>query len=140
MITRERLERTAYGRSLIAFLGKQRLLNVNFKGDSDDPSPSPTTPAKGGLNNADVVASQIEGQEDRHHLVLDIDHPAWLIPSTTPGHYHLYVEVPGGISNDDYGFLLGALVKAGVVQPGYAGASMARGFTCVRLPWIEKEK
>ena len=63
--------------------------------------------------------------------------PAWLIPSSTPGHSHLYVDV--SIREDAYFQLLDALANAGVIQRGYADASKRRGGTALRLPWIKKE-
>lgn len=74
----------------------------------------------------------------RHVLLIDIDHPAYLIPSTTPGHSHLYVDVPGGISDEDYWLLIECLSDAGVIEEGYFKASEARGFTAARLPWVKK--
>lgn len=71
-----------------------------------------------------------------HKPVLDIDFPAELLPSTTVGHYHLYLdkEVPW----DDYVDLLNALAKCGIIEQGYANASIDRGHTAVRLPWVRK--
>lgn len=74
-----------------------------------------------------------------HALVIDIDHPSWLVASSTPGHFHLYVDVPGGIPWAQYHKLLTALADAGVVEQGYAGASIRRGHSDVRLPWVKKE-
>lgn len=62
--------------------------------------------------------------------------PAFVIASTTPGHGHLYVDK--AMTWSTYQDLLGALVNAGVLEPGYVGASEARGWTCVRLPWVRK--
>lgn len=79
------------------------------------------------------------GTEDEsiHRPILDIDFPAALIPSTTPGHFHLYLDKPMGWSK--YSALLGALATAGIVEQGYAGASLEREYTSVRLPWVKKE-
>ena len=73
-----------------------------------------------------------------HKVVLDIDFPAKLIPSSTPGHFHLYVDCP--IPKDKYIAMVNAMAAAGLVQEGYAGAAERRGYTGVRLPWIKKEK
>lgn len=96
------------------------------------------------ISNANIVTSEVRTSElqpmgGRHQLVIDIDHPSWLVRSSTEGHYHLYVEVPGGIGWSDYQALLGALAGAGVIEQGYAHAAVARGFSAVRLPWIKKE-
>lgn len=93
------------------------------------------------IDEADVVASTHGGRINPHHaLLLDIDHPAWLVRSTTEGHFHLYVDIPGGIPHSAYMALLDALADAGVVERGYADASRVRGFSSLRLPWVKKEK
>lgn len=72
-----------------------------------------------------------------HRPVLDIDFEASLVPSSTPGHYHLYLD---GIelSWRQYRRLLKALAKAGVIQRGYYCWSVRRGQSTVRLPWVKK--
>lgn len=72
-----------------------------------------------------------------HIVVLDIDHQAHLVDSSTPGHSHLYVEIPP-VSWTDYVAFLEAAAKIGLVEPGYVEASKRRGHTDVRLPWIKK--
>lgn len=75
---------------------------------------------------------------DVHQIVVDIDHMAYLVESTTPGHHHLYIELPTPLSSEAYFEWLDACVKIGLVEPGYVSAFKARGFTCVRLPWVQK--
>jgi hypothetical protein len=94
-------------------------------------------------NDAHVVTSLVTGADpvevpDMHKLVLDIDLPAKLLPSSTEGHFHLFIdkEIPKG----PYFDLLRALHAAGIIEDGYLGASEQRGFTSVRLPWIKKPK
>lgn len=72
-----------------------------------------------------------------HYPVLDIDLPCELVPSSTPGHFHLYIDHP--VSDGAYWDLIAAMVACGIVQPGYLGASRARGYTAARLPWVRKE-
>lgn len=72
-----------------------------------------------------------------HAVVLDLDVPAYLIPSSTPGHSHLYIDVE--IEEELYFKLLDVLAEARVVEAGYVGASKRRGSTCLRLPWVKKE-
>jgi hypothetical protein len=88
------------------------------------------------LDKADVASSL--RPDGRHAVVLDIDHPAWLVRSTTPGHYHLYIDVPEGIPNNQYMDLLNTLAACGVIEVGYANASRQRGHSDVRLPWVKK--
>lgn len=87
----------------------------------------------------DPAAPESDPFEIRHQVVLDIDHPAQLVESSTPGHSHLYIQVPGGIPTGHYFKLLEALFDAGVIEKGYLAASSKRGFSCVRLPWVSKE-
>lgn len=77
--------------------------------------------------------------ERLHQVVLDIDIPAELVPSSTPGHAHLYIDVPGGVQEETYFRLLDALADAGVIERNYAEVSKKRGHTDLRLPWVQKE-
>lgn len=74
---------------------------------------------------------------ETHRPVLDIDVPAWLTPSSTPGHTHLVIDVP--MTWDAYRKLLAVLVEVGILEDGYVGASEARGYTSARLPWVRKD-
>jgi len=92
------------------------------------------------LLDANVVSSIDPGTHPgslaKHRPVLDLDVPAFLVPSSTPGHSHLYLDV----EMDDAIFwrLLEVLADAGVLEPGYVRACQSRGYTSVRLPWIKK--
>lgn len=143
MITRDRLEKSVYGRGLLMLISQLTHYEVTDWGNDDSGTKGENRPGDrrkvlSGMNNANVAASTRD--DGNHALLLDIDHPAWLVPSTTPEHYHLYVNVPGGIEPEKYSALLTALADAGVIEWGYASASIARGWTSVRLPWIQKEK
>jgi hypothetical protein len=92
-------------------------------------------------DEADVITSELvdlSGKAEWHAPVLDIDFPAMLIPSTTPGHYHLYLEK--AVPHRQYMKLLKALGSAGIIEPGYAAVSRKRGHTAVRLPWVQKRR
>lgn len=88
------------------------------------------------IGEANVSTSIREDADDCHALLLDLDLPAWLVPSSTEGHSHLYVDAK--IPTPKYFDLLDALAAAGVIQQGYANASKHRGGTALRLPWIKK--
>lgn len=97
------------------------------------------------IEHATVVTSEVEGRSpqgdtgplaDLHRPVLDIDFPAELVPSSTPGHFHLYLD--RFMSWERYEKLLTALAEAGVIEQGYADAAIRRGYSAVRLPWIKK--
>lgn len=105
------------------------------------------------LSEANVVCSDIDGTVTHHQCqihncplniaavhkpVLDIDVPVMLIPSSTEGHSHLYIDK--SVSWDAYCKLLDALVECGIVERGYVQAAKNRGFTSVRLPWVKKKQ
>jgi len=106
-----------------------------------------------GVARADVVTSLIQeefwpktrkdGTIDPEHLatalhapVIDLDVPVTYVPSTTEGHGHLYLDTP--MTGDQLWALLAVMVSIGLVEPGYLRASIDRGFTSVRLPWVKK--
>lgn len=88
-------------------------------------------------SEANVVTSAIAGEPGYHTLMLDLDVPARLVPSSTPGHSHLYVDVR--MSTRNLNKVLDALADAGVVERNYAKASRVRGYTALRLPWVTKK-
>lgn len=73
-----------------------------------------------------------------HAPVLDIDFAAQLIESSTPGHYHLYLDK--AMSWKKYKRVLRALAKAGVIEKGYAKASIRLGYSAVRKPGQKKPR
>lgn len=86
------------------------------------------------LGEANTVGSvRPNGQ---HAVLLDLDVPAWLIPSSTEGHGHLYADV--SCSWRDYRRFLKAAAKVGLIEDGYASASIRRGHSALRLPWVRK--
>ena len=88
------------------------------------------------IADANVCTSVRLDTEDRHAVLLDLDVPAALVPSSTPGHSHLYVDV--SVPTETYFRLLDVLAEAGVIETGYANVSKHRGGTSLRLPWIKK--
>jgi hypothetical protein len=105
---------------------------LDFSGYNEAPAETTTD-----VDQAQVISSEIVGSMGHHLVVLDIDVPAKLLPSSTPNHWHLYIEKP--VTWFQYVNLLRALEDAGIVEPGYVSASIERGNTRVRLPWIKKE-
>lgn len=84
---------------------------------------------------ADVVTSATKDGR-AHRPFLDIDFRAELIPSTTPGHFHLYLDKE--MSWPKYRRLLNVLAEVGILERGYVNASIDREYTSVRLPWVKK--
>lgn len=87
---------------------------------------------------ANLITSQHRDDANMHRVVLDIDHDAALIPSSTPGHFHLLIDV--NMPWDKYSKLLDALAEAGVIEDGYAGASKAKKYSAIRTPWTVKDQ
>lgn len=115
--------------------------NVDFSSDysGTDERTETTNP-----DHAQVISSEIRHSMGpftwggQHFVLLDLDVPAHLYPSTTPGHSHLYIEVP--ITWQQYEPLLNMLADLGVLEPGFVKVSKKRKATMLRLPWIKKEK
>jgi hypothetical protein len=87
------------------------------------------------ISEATVITSR-GADSEQHKVIIDLDLPASLVPSTTPGHFHLYVDHE--LDWEVYSQLLEALAIAGLVEQGYVDASLARGHTAARLPWVKK--
>lgn len=85
----------------------------------------------------DAAGLGVKGAYTAPNLVtLTLTARVFVVPSTTPGHGHLYVD--HHMMWETYQKMLNQLVDVGVLEPGYVGASEARGWTCVRLPWVRK--
>ena len=104
--------------------------------NESDTMPSPEDRTACTAGEANLVGSLCE--DGLHRPVLDIDIPAALVPSSTPGHHHLYLNV--GMSFETYLKLVQVLVEAGVVSKFYAVACQIRGQSFCRVPWVKKEK
>lgn len=88
------------------------------------------------LADANVFSSPRTDAPGHHAVLLDLDVPAWLIESSTPGHSHLYADVR--CTWDDYLTFLKAAAAIGLIEPGYAQVVEQRGYSSVRLPWVKK--
>lgn len=123
------------GQVLRKFASKEEEEKSSSQGDDYD-SQAPEHPEVD-IHKADLITSEVEGGK-KHKVILDIDFPAQLIPSTTPGHFHLYLDKE--LSWADYSDLLEVLGDLGIIETGYANASVNRGYSAVRLPWVKKPK
>lgn len=88
------------------------------------------------VKGINVATSRLSG--GAHVVALDIDAPVEVYPSSTPGHFHLYINKP--MPWDDYLQLLSLMAKVGLLEPGFVLASIVRGFSALRLPWVKKER
>ncbi len=107
------------------------VMPIDLIGDSKNGT---VGPLKSSLAEPTVVTSLLGN--GLHAPVIDIDVPHALVPSSTPGKGHLYLDVP--MSTEKLMQLLKVMADVGVVEHGYYAASRARGFSAVRLPWVKK--
>lgn len=76
--------------------------------------------------------------DNLHAPVIDFDIPIRVAPSTTEGHFHLFIDYP--LAWENFLKLLKVLSDTGLIEAGYYNASLERGYTAVRLPWVKKVK
>lgn len=78
--------------------------------------------------DANVVSS--ETASGKHMPCIDLDVPCRLVPSSTEGHYHLYIDVE--IEREKYWEILRTLSEAGIVEEGFYALSVQRGASFLR--------
>lgn len=92
----------------------------------------------GNGKEANLFSSELADQEGMHAPTLDIDGmEVIVIPSTTPGNYHLYIDCP--MTWEQYRNLLVAMMDAGILRQGFVGLSLARGASFLRQPGVQKK-
>jgi len=75
--------------------------------------------------------------DGKHRPALDIDIPCEFIPSSTPGHGHLYFPEMK-LSWERYQELMTTLAAYGIVDKKWAAHSRRNGQSLVRLPTVKK--
>lgn len=105
-----------------------------FENDSSD-EPQPVARDRAGLGEGNLVSSLTE--DGTHRPALDLDIPARLVPSTTEGHSHLYLDV--NLSQEEYQKLLDVMWEVGILQRGFVSQLERLGATFLRPPWVKKE-
>lgn len=100
----------------------------------NDPAAATEVRVPASLREANLVSSA--RTDGLHAPTLDIDSSAHLVPSSTPGHFHLYLDRP--VTWRDYRRVLRALHRAGYIDDGVYWRSLDRGATFLRLPWVKK--
>lgn len=127
-------------KNLLSLIANLRLFRVTTWDEDSSVTYSREEREPASIPEANISTSLREdsiGDTQQHALLLDLDVPAWLVPSSTPGHSHLYVDTR--IPEPAFFRLLDALADAGVIQLGYANSSKHRGGTALRLPWVKKD-
>lgn len=75
---------------------------------------------------------------DQHRPVLDLDFPHVYVPSTTPGHGHLYIN--NVVLNDlQHYVLISTLVQLGILSEGSKVQLDAHGLSLTRPPHVKKK-
>lgn len=117
-----------------------KLYKVLFrkKGQKYDGNPDRVEVSPFNLEDANCLSSEIVGMDNHHKVVLDIDMPVKLYPSSTPGKFHLIIDKT--LEWGDYELLLRTLAVTGIIEQGYYQAALERYATFIRLPWVKKEK
>lgn len=88
---------------------------------------------------ADAISSAYRDDthlKGRHALLLDLDVEHVYVPSSTPYHGHLILNVE--LDKADMLEVLEVLRKHNILQPGYVSAARARGAAWLRTPWTKK--
>lgn len=111
-------------------MGRVRVQVDNLEHYEDANSPPPRMEPNGNL-----VSSYVEGSL-LHMPVIDLDFPCELVPSATPGHFHLYINRE--ISQDEQQALLDGLLAAGLIEQGWYDGCVRNGYTRVRHPDFPK--
>lgn len=77
---------------------------------------------------ANIITSLCE--DGTHRPALDLDFPCELIPSSTPGHFHLLIDKP--MTETQYSYLLMVMEEVGLIQRGFRRRMDVDGFTALR--------
>lgn len=80
--------------------------------------------------DGNLVTSRVRG--GMHMPVIDLDFPCELVPSGSPGHFHLYINRE--VSQDQQQALLDGLLWAGLIEQGWYDGCVRNGYTRVRHP------
>lgn len=116
--------------------GLKRLLAYSERVDELDYNPSTADYQFVQDEEQANLVTSATGSGDYHLPVLDLDVPHTLVPSSTPGHAHLYLDV--AVPWDKYVRVLDAMAAAGLLEYGYVEASKNKGATMVRKPGVTK--
>lgn len=94
-----------------------------------------TPRAVGDVAHSNLISSEI--QPGRHMPVIDCDFGIQAVASSTPGHYHLYIDKE--MTWEQYKALLNGLLNAGLIEYAWYDNAMNDKRSYVRLPHIRKD-
>lgn len=114
---------------------RRRWFKTHLAG-SDDPETDGELLAPTDEHPANLISSLCE--DGLHRPALDIDTQCTVVPSSSPGHFHLYFP-DVAMSWPQYMTLLDALRDAGIIGRYYVEHSIERGQSMLRVPGLLKE-
>ncbi len=101
------------------------------------------------LEEANLITSRLEASLDNgermqsggsmpqmHYILIDLDHEAELIETSTPGHFHLYVK--HAVTEEQLDKLVSVMEEIGMINPGIKRGWEGRGALCLRKPGVVK--
>lgn len=125
--------------------GKANIFVTWFLEDGEEPPEPDDWLGDDGYNGEDVSWTRREPncvtswcpETKQHRLVLDLDFECRLVPSSSPGCYHLYLD---GLALESYQAhaLVRNLREAGVLEAGFAKNMQRDGRLCVRAANVKK--
>lgn len=87
-------------------------------------------------DRANLIASEV--RPGVHMPVIDCDYGIQTVASTTPGHYHLYIDKE--LTWEQYKALLDGFYAAGLIEKAWYQHALRHQRSYVRLPHIKKPK
>jgi hypothetical protein len=106
--------------------------NAPYQGDQKDQKETNKKPEVAKVVDDPTQANLVTSEctSGMHAPVIDFDLPIEVYPSSQLGHHHLYINKE--ISWDDHKKLLTVLSEVGLIEKGYANASIDKGYSAVR--------
>jgi hypothetical protein len=86
------------------------------------------------LGEANLISSEVG--PNVHMPVIDCDFPINTVASSTPGHFHLYIDKE--MTWQQYKALLDGMLNAGLIQKAWYENAMDHQRTYVRMPHVRK--
>lgn len=83
-----------------------------------------------------IIGRHTGGGRHRPELEVIVGCDMALIPSSTPGHYHLILDV--NLPWYTYTDLLRQARDIGLIEYGYVDAAIRKGYSSIRTPWTKK--
>jgi hypothetical protein len=120
---------------LVTFIGRKTYFQRDL--DSFDIQPDyktirPDTTTS--LDESNLVSSECD--DGMHAPAIDLDFPAHLITSSTPGNHHLFIDKK--LTWSQYQALLRGFYDAGLIQRGWYNTAITQKRSYLRLPHVKK--